>query len=323
MQTSPVVTDSIEHKEYSIVRLNKDNLEEVAKLHAAVYSSVPASGYFSKKYNTAYTGIEYTGFIAYNCENIAVAFYAVIPCFIQYGKEIMLAAQSADTMTHPQYRYKGMFVELSNLTFELCRKLGIHLIFGFPNQNSYHGAVNKLGWKMTHRLDYFSIPVKGLRLESICSKFTFLKKLYGLYRQSVLKKYINPGKEVKSSAQEEGFATVYRSKDYFQYKAYSQSQVIRLDSTSIWIKGKYGLMIGDIEGLNEKNFTTVLETLIGIARKLGVKQVQFHCSPGIQLHSLFSAYCEPSPSYPALFQDFGSPILPEKIKFTFADIDIF
>ena len=82
-------------------------------------------------------------------------------------------------------------------------------------------------------------------------------------------------------------------------------------------------MIGDIEGLNEKNFTTVLETLIGIAKQLGVKGIQFHCSPGIQLHSLFSAYCEPSPSYHALFQDFGSPIPPEKIKFTFADIDVF
>ncbi|HKO79674.1 MAG TPA: GNAT family N-acetyltransferase [Chitinophagaceae bacterium] len=323
MQTLPVIMDNIGQKEYSIVRLNRDNLEDVAKLHAAVYNSVPATGYFLKKYDTAYTGTVYTGFIAYNQENIAVAYYGVIPCFIQYGKEIILAAQSADTMTHPKYRYKGMFVELSGLTFELCRELGIRLIFGFPNQNSYHGAVNKLGWKMTHRLDYFSIPVKGLRLESICSKFPFLGKLYGLYRHSVLKKYINPSKGVKSSADEEGFATVYRSKDYFQYKTYSQSQVIRIDNTLIWIKGKHGLMIGDIEGLNEKNFVAVLETLIGVAKKLGVKEIQFHCSPGIRLHSLFSAYCEPSPSYPALFQDFGSPVPPEKIKFTFADIDIF
>lgn len=323
MQTLPVIMDSIEQKEYSIVRLNKDNLQDVAKLHTAVYNSMPAPGYFSEKYNTAYTGIEYTGFIAYNRENIAVAYYGVIPCFIRYGNEIILAAQSADTMTHPKYRYKGMFVELSNLTFELCRELGIRLIFGFPNQNSYHGAVNKLGWKMTHRLDYFSIPVKGLRLESVCSKFGFSKKLYGLYRQSVLKKYISPVKGVQNSAEEEGFATVYRSEDYFQYKTYSRSQVIRLDDTSIWIKGKYGLMIGDIEGLNEKNFTTVLETLIGIAKKLGVKEIQFHCSPGIQLHSLFSAYCEPSPSYHALFQDFGSPVPLEKIKFIFADIDVF
>jgi hypothetical protein len=323
MQTLQATTDNIERKEYSVVRLNKDNLADVAKLHTAVYNSAPAPHYFPEKYATAYTGVEYAGYVAYNYENIAVAYYGVIPCFVRYGIEIVLAAQSADTMTHPQYRYKGMFVELSNLTFQLCRELGIRLIFGFPNQNSYHGAVNKLGWKMTHQLDYFSIPVKGLRLESISTKFGFLKKMYALYRQSVLKRYIKPVKGVKNSAEEEGFATVYRSKDYFEYKTYSRSQVIHLDSALVWIKGKYGLVIGDIEGLNEKNFTTVLEKIAGIAKKIGVKEIQFHCSPGIMLHSLFSAYCEPSPSYPALFQDFGSPIPPEKVKFTFADIDVF
>jgi hypothetical protein len=315
--------NSIEKKEYLIVRLNRENLADVEKLHEAVYKNAPAPGYFFKKYDTAYTGVEYAGFIAYNDEKIAVAYYGVIPCFIKYGKQIMLAAQSADTMTHPQYRYKGMFVELSNLTFELCGELGIRLVFGFPNQNSYHGAVNKLGWKMTHRMDYFSIPVKGLRLESLCSKLIFLKKLYELYRQSVLKKYICPLRGVQTSAEEEGFATVYRSEDYLQYKGYSQSQVIRLDNTLIWIKGKQGLMIGDIEGIDENNFTFVMEKLISITRKLGVRQVQFHCSPGTKLHFLFTAYCDPSPSYHALFQDFGSPIPPEKIKFTFADIDVF
>jgi len=315
--------DSIRDKGYSVARLTKDNLEDIAKLHKEVYDHVPAPDHYPKKYNTAYTGIEYTGFIAYNHENIPVAYYGVIPCFIQYGKEIMLAAQSADTMTHPRHRYKGMFVELSNLTFDLCRKLGIRLIFGFPNQNSYHGAVNKLGWKMTDKMDYFTIPVKGLQWESLCGKFKFLKKLYELYRQSVLKKYINPVKGVQSSAEEDGFAAVYRSKDYFQYKTYSQAQVICLDDTAIWISRKYGFMIGDIEGHNEKNFATMIEKLKGIAKKLGVRQIQFHCSPGIHLHSLFSEYCEPTPSYPALFQDFGSPIPPEKIKFTFADIDIF
>jgi len=145
LQASMINTDS---KEYTVVRLNKDNLKDVAVLHEAVYGIAPAPAYFPKKYNTAYTGTEYVGFIAYNPQNIPVAYYGVIPCFIQHGTEIMLAAQSADTMTDPQHRYKGMFVDLSNLTFKLCRELSIHLIFGYPNQNSYHGAIHKLGWKL-------------------------------------------------------------------------------------------------------------------------------------------------------------------------------
>src|SRR5882672_9602253 len=139
----------VENKEYVIERLNNDRLKDMESLYKAVYGIAAPENYFLKKYDTAYTGAEYLGYIAYNKENIAVAYYGVMPCFIQYNNEIILAAQSGDTMTHPGFRYKGMFVELSKITFELCREVGIRFIFGFPNQNSYHGAVNKLGWKLT------------------------------------------------------------------------------------------------------------------------------------------------------------------------------
>jgi hypothetical protein len=118
-------------------------------------------------------------------------------------------------------------------------------------------------------------------------------------------------------------AMVYRNDDYLEYKTYSKTEVIRAGEANIWISRKYGLAVGDIQGVNEINFSDTLEQLKKIARRIGINQIQFHCSPGIRLHELFSAYSTASPSYPALFQDFGSSVLPEKIKFTFADIDIF
>ena len=136
----------IETKEYIVSRISRERLKDMESLHEAVYGTPAPENYFSKKYDTAYTGAEWLGYIAYNKENIAVAYYGVIPCFIQYDKKIILAAQSGDTMTHPGFRYKGMFVELSKITFALCKECGVQFVFGFPNQNSYHGAVNKLGW---------------------------------------------------------------------------------------------------------------------------------------------------------------------------------
>jgi hypothetical protein len=326
MQTLPADMGSIDSqmKEYSIVRLSKNNLADVAWLHAEVYKMKTAPvNYFLRKYDTAYTGSGYVGFVAYNRENIPIAFYGVIPCLLRYNYVTILAAQSADTMTHPKHRYKGMFVELSNMTFDLCRELNIRLVFGFPNQNSYHGAVHKLGWKMTDTLDYFSISVKAFPLEKITGRFSLLKGIYEKYQRSVLKKYLADQKGVPHSAVPDGFATIYRSEEYFNYKTYSPTEVVSLAGTTVWISRKYGLSIGDIAGANEKNFTMVMEEVKKLARRLGIKQVQFHCSRGTHLHSLFSAYISPSPSYPALFQDFGSPVPPEKIKFTFADIDIF
>lgn len=282
-----------------------------------------ATDHFSKKYDTAYTGVEDVGYVAYNIQGVPVAYYGVIPCFIQYGNEVMLAAQSADTMTDPNYRFKGMFVELSNMTFALCRQLGIRLVFGFPNQNSYHGAVNKLGWKMTGVMSCFTIPVNGLPLESLANKLEVFSKLYKQYTRFILRKEILPLQGVANSVMVGDLAGLYRNNEYLHYKTYSPTCVIGIADAKIWISHKYGLMIGDMEGVNESNFNRVMKKLKNIAKRLGIKQMQFHVSPNTSLHALFTGNYAETASYPMLFQDFGSAIPPEKVKFTFADIDIF
>jgi hypothetical protein len=312
---------NVKTREYTIVRLNQDNLKDLARLHSEVYAT-SKEGYFLKKYNTVYTGVQNVGFIAYNRANQPVAYYGVIPCFIQHGSEVMLAAQSADTMTHPKHRYKGMFVELSNMAFDLCREVGIRLIFGFPNQNSYHGAVNKLGWKMTGSLDCFTIPVNSLPLQSFSQKFK-LENLYSKYVDFVLKKKLTLLAGVKNSVLNDGFAGVHRSHDYLHYKTYSSSKVISINNSKIWISIRHNLQIGDMENVNETNFISVIDQLKILAKRLGLQQIQFHCSLGTNLHHLFAAAYKPTPSFPMLFQDFRTTIQSEKVKFTFADIDIF
>jgi len=312
-----------EIKDYIVVRLDKDRLPDLAQLYKAVYGTYPGAGYFSRKYDTAYTGVNYVGFIAYNRQGVPVAYYGVIPCLIQYGTERMLSAQSADTMTHPGFRYKGMFVELSNRTFDLCRDLGISLIFGFPNQNSYHGAIYKLGWVMTETMECFIIPVNSLPVESFARKLSFLQKFYRRYRQFVLNHYSLPEKGLSNAVVAEGFAGVCRNDSYLEYKQFSRTRVIRINDSTLWISDKPGLLIGDMEGVDENNFAAVIRKVKRMAMKLGVRQLQFHTSPGTRLHGLFAAHYRAMASYPVLFQDFGSTIPPAKIKFTFADIDIF
>ena len=323
MQTSLEATGNAINGGYSIERLCTDNLDHLMLLHEAVYDSRPEPDHYFRKYDTSYTGVSYVGFIAYNKERVPVAYYGVIPCLIQSGDDIILAAQSADTMTHPHHRYKGMFVELSKMTFELCRQLDIRFVFGFPNQHSYHGAVNKLGWQLIVQMVYFTIQVKGLPLEAISSKVPGLGKIYNKYRKSLLSKIQTDQPYVASSIIADGFAGVYRSEEYFGYKTYSETRTIQINNVKIWISNKPGMLIGDIEGLNEVNFKNTIAKLKAMAGKLGIRQVQFHCSPDTSLCRLFQAHYPASPSYPVLFQDFGSAISPMKTRFCFADIDIF
>ena len=318
----PISQEVIETKEYRVDRLNESNLKDLAKLHSEVYGTPVDENYFLKKYDTSYTGLENVGYLAYNPEGKPVAYYGVIPCLIRFKDEVMLAAQSADTMTHPQHRYKGMFVDLSNRAFELCRQLGIRLVFGFPNQNSYHGAVNKLGWRMTETMTCFFIPVKTLPLESVARKIR-LSKLYRQYARLVLRRRLLSAHGTSNSVMPDGYAGVLRSEEYFAYKTYSPSTTLKIGDARVWISNRAGMLIGDMENVDEANFEVVINKLTSIARKLGIRQIQFHCSPGTTLHRLFSQKFRAVASYPQLFQDFGSSIAPEKIKFTFADIDIF
>jgi hypothetical protein len=309
-------------REYTIQRLSDDNLTDVEKLHTAVYGKLPPHNFFQMKYDTAFTGIKHIGFIAYNNQKLPIAFYAVIPCFIRFDDKNMLAAQSADTMTHPQYRSKGLFVELALQTFHLCRNSGIYLLFGFPNQNSLPGFINKLGWQRTKNLDCFIIRTAIFSWERLFNKFSPLKNLYGRYQQSIFKKYLLPQQGVPNSVFYDGYAGVYRDHHYLRYKTYTNNQVIKIDNSILWIKISNIFLIGDISVIPGE-FGDMMYKLKKLARNMGIREIHFHASPGTPLHALFARDFNSTPSFPVIFMDFEGGAPTDKIKFTSADIDTF
>ena len=316
------MSDSPEQKAYYFERLSKKNLSDLDKLYQSVYNKSQCEDYFVKKYDTAYTGVEYTGFIAYDEKNSPIAFYGVIPCFIRYDEKLFLAAQSADTMTHPKYRYKGLFVQLANLTFDVCQEEGVSIIFGFPNQNSLHGFLIKLKWQMTETMNCFIIPVGIIPLEAITRKLSFLREPFKKYQQQVLKDYLVPLKGIENSVFVDGYAGVNRNAHYLNYKTYSDTQVIKIGESLLWIKIKNGLIIGDMK-CTEEDFEETMDKLHKLTARLGLRQIQFHTSHLTTLSGLFAERYNAIPSFHVLFKDFGTNIQMDKIKFTFADIDTF
>ncbi|HEY0611386.1 MAG TPA: GNAT family N-acetyltransferase, partial [Chitinophaga sp.] len=243
-------------------------------------------------------------------------------CFIEYAGRSILAAQSADTMTHPGHRYKGMFAELSRLTFALCREAGLRLVFGFPNQHSYPGAI-RMGWKETGTMSLFVVRISALPLASLSIRWPFMKGWYQRYQHNVIARYASPLPGVHNTVLTGDAAGVQRSGPYLAYKKYNATQVLQIGEAKIWIKMGPMLLIGDMEQVDENNFDNVMHTLKGICHRLGIRQLAFHISQDTDLHRLWSARYKAIPSYPVLFQDFGAELPLEKIKFTFADIDIF
>lgn len=316
------MSEIIQKSGYYIERLSKTNIESLEKLYNAVYGKSHPEGYYAKKYDTSYTGVEHIGYIAFNENKNPIAYYGVIPCFIRNVDTLYLAAQSADTMTHPRYQFKGLFVQLANLTFDLCMEEGISLVFGFPNQNSLHGFLVRLKWSMTETLDYYTIPTGLPSLEGISRRVPYLRRAYEKYQQYVLKDYLVPRKGVDNSVFKDGFAGINRNAHYLNYKTYHDTQVIKIGDATLWIKIKNGLIIGDIN-CREEEFDNMMSEVKKLALKLGLNHVQFHTSHQTRLSALFSSRYDAVPSFYVLFKDLGARIPLDKIKFTYADVDTF
>jgi Acetyltransferase (GNAT) domain len=311
MPTLPGTISNMEMKDYLIHRLNRDNLADLASLYSKVYNRKIQAGYYHKKFETKYTGVENAGFISYDRDNQPVASFAVIPCFIQSGDKIVLAGQAVDAMTDPGHRHKGMFMKLSGMTYDLCDELGIKLLFGFPNQESYPVMVNHLGWTETGKMSRFTIPVG-----STLKQFFLKRKNY-----KVPGKYFSEQHGIQNSVIEDGNTGIYRSKTYMSYKSFTDNFVVKLKSADLWVKMSSDLTIGDIflKGTKEDFFQEVKL----FAKELNFKTISFQVCSNCSLHKLFSDQYQPIPSFPVLIKDLGSSLPIEKIKFNFADIDIF
>lgn len=87
--------------------------------------------------------------------------YAVIPTRFSVRGVETPAALSCDTMVSPDYQRQGIFTTLAKDVYDRTEDMGIHLVWGFPNENSHHGFTTKLQW-----FDIAGLPtyVRPLRL---------------------------------------------------------------------------------------------------------------------------------------------------------------
>jgi len=71
--------------------------------------------------------------------------YPLIFMKMKIGNEILRVSQNIDLMTHPNYRYQGMFSKLERHALDEAEREGIYITIGFPNKAAYPGHI-KSGW---------------------------------------------------------------------------------------------------------------------------------------------------------------------------------
>lgn len=102
-----------------------------------------------------------------------IASDGLIPVPLRVGEKKCLAAWSVKTMTHPDYQRRGIFRALTEYSLARAKALGIDLILGFANANSYPGY-EKFGWKFLFQRQAVLRP---LDIEKSLSNRSLLKPL--------------------------------------------------------------------------------------------------------------------------------------------------
>ena len=272
-------------EEYKIERLTQEHYSLLRQLFKNCFGLKLSIEEITQRFNTASLGSEVIGFIAIHAQiNSPAAYYGVFPMKAIVSNEVIQIAQSGDTMTDPAHQKKGLFVKLATLTYEECKKKNIQLLIGQPNQNSYHGLVNKLGWSHIDDIVRWDLKqnIKTLPLYKLTKQSAFLSQLYNSYIKRKLKKYLvaEPASFQNSLQVQPG--KVWRDDKYLGYKRSGDKFFIKVNQLGLWIRLTDIFWIGDFDDYDKIDEATILK-IKKLAWWLGYNTISFNMDRSIQL----------------------------------------
>lgn len=307
--------------DYEFEALSEENLHGLIPLYHKVFNKKYQEQQIRAKFLTNNSAISAQGHFA-KLNGQVVAFHGAIPVLMQYKNQIELAAQYGDAMTLKGHTGKGLFTKLGRLTDELLKKKGVRFVWGFPNQNSEYGYVNKLDWKGNKRMQAFLIPLSIVSEEVLRRKANLGVESF----QEKIKRIIEPIRIEKANLQSvntDQYPSVQHSKNFFEYKSFSPNYMIELAGCKVWIKTEGGLLVGDVEQKSEEQFTELIQHLLQLGKKLGLHQLVFQFSPQSTHCQWMKKHYKAVDSWLIGYKDFNSDFPLEELQLTYGDLDTF
>lgn len=306
--------------DYRIEKLSAENIRHLIPLYKTVFHETVSQKFLLKKYDTRSIGPEFVGFIAYTPHGKAVAYYGVIPCFFQLNGKKVIAAQSADTMTHPDHRKKGLFQNLALKTYALAAEHDIKFVFGFPNQDSYPGFI-KLNWQfLPDQLQVFTIKAGSFSYSRLLYRVPGLFFLYNILLNGLW------GVEQSDSSffRDNTSDGLIHDDKFCLYKKYNTTHIITIDNVKAWIKIDGKLKVGAVQGLSENNASEFLKRLTATASRLGCGELIFMTSKYSSLYDILKKTLSPEDALPIGYLPLQSEkVSLEDASFEYCDADFF
>ncbi len=144
-----------------VAEAREDDLDRIRTLYAAVRGENRPRSFDAWRYFGSPEGA-CPAVVALDGETVA-GFYTVWPARVRLGQEVVLAGQSMDTMTHPDYQGRGIFIRLAKACYDLAASRGYELLYGFPNPANYPGFVRRLNWDHTGNIRHWIRVIRPSR----------------------------------------------------------------------------------------------------------------------------------------------------------------
>lgn len=111
--------------------------------------------------------------------------YATVPIRMQIANKTIKGALSLDTMTHSDFRKQGIFVTLAKAVYNQLESKDVKLVYGFPNDNSYHGFIKHLNFLVLENLPALTRPLNVSEILRCRIRNGVVSKLVGIPVQAV------------------------------------------------------------------------------------------------------------------------------------------
>ncbi len=311
---------------YQTLKINDDLYQKIAELYFQSFKIKESSRNISKKYNTSFFGLKNIGFFAIDENGETAAYYGVFPIILRSKNDDILVAQSGDTMTSPNHQKKGLFTRLAIETYQEAYKNGVHLVYGFPNENSYPGFKNKLDWDFNGHLKKFKLKNFTLPFNELSSKLKIFESAYLFFINTRFKNNLISPHDPKSNGFDHDLnpCRIKHDINFLRYKLQNPFvRIISINGFTLLIKFKGHLFIGDVVPFQIELVPKFISTLKMIGRRSGSRKTILMLSENHWFFEYLTTKITPEVGLPIGFFQYDRKINIDDISFTMCDLDTF
>ncbi len=307
-----------------VERMTPDQFPAFQTLFRCVFNRHISLARLRAKYDTAWTGKQWIGFIAYDpSSGEPVGSFQTLPVLFRRGDRYYMGAQAVDAMVHPAYRHRRIFSVLAQKTEALAIAEGIDFFFAFTNQNSRPAVQKALGVTTPIRMQSRMATVWTLPLEKVSRFNDLLYRAYGLYARWIASLFFQVSDRLPDDMG--GGQTIHtlRSESYRQYKQHNGSTVWRWGTTFIWLNYHNGLQVGDMEAGSEAEALAMWSRLRKMAFWAGLTKVVFQATPEHPALKWLETQSESGSSWHIGIKSYNSSVALDPIRLVYGDTDNF